>query len=255
MNYQGKFLGLHIFHHSNGQDANEFNPDGTINLYNGNFSEFVIGELILGSVKEFYSQNSKQYSDTGKKQKSKTLEVPTHYHTPFTEPNRMEYYKAGFEYHDKSITDSAFLAHNLYGRFRLNLQGGYSLTPSSTDIILGKDSVYYAVTPVQSKESWRFVLNISYILDPVYNSGDEFTQTPVNILNLSKRANFNLTAYCRSILASPNAALFLQVGYYGSDPYNIYFQQSFWQIRAGLALAFFKYPTSGDLQKTVYNME
>ena len=32
-----RFYGIKLFHHSNGQDGNEFNPNGTINFYNGNF--------------------------------------------------------------------------------------------------------------------------------------------------------------------------------------------------------------------------
>jgi hypothetical protein len=250
----GWFAGIHIFHHSNGQDGNEFTPDGKINFYNGNFSELIVGELLIGHISEYYSKKTVPTSrgntkldSTGKvRPRSRTIQ------TGLKNPNRIFYWRLGFEWHErKHMTNESFRKYNLYGRNRINFQLGYSKIPTYVDIILNSSgTAYYAVTPSQSKESWRLIFNANYIADFTYNTGNENFQKKVGVLNFAKRLNIYGTAY-RRIPGAPYAAIFFEAGYYGSDPYNIYFQQSFWQARAGLALAFFKYPKSGDLQQSV----
>ncbi len=55
-----------------------------------------------------------------------------------------------------------------------------------------------------------------------------------------KRLNVEANYYKR-IPTSPNAAGFVAVGFYGSDPYNIYYENSYFYFRVGLALGFFVY--------------
>jgi len=246
-----KYIGFKFFHNSNGQDGSEFggpyatNP-GQINLYNGNFEEFGVFELSFGHIHEYISSYLPN-RETNVKRKLKVAEQRVRPDIS----NRLVYWHIGYEYHPDFFTDPEFLMYHLYGRDRINFQAGYSIMPSYRDVILGADEKkYYAVTPNQAKESWRFVLNFSYIADIQYNEGDMSTQKSIPFINFSRRMNTNITAY-RRMPGTQNAGLFLQAGYYGSDYYNIYFQQSLWQIRAGIALAFFRFPDTHDFSNNL----
>ena len=48
-----RYLGLFIFHYSNGQDGNEFAVNDSVNAYNGNYGEQVIFEFIYGQQRVF----------------------------------------------------------------------------------------------------------------------------------------------------------------------------------------------------------
>ena len=48
-----KYLGVYIFHHSNGQDGNEIAPNDSVNIYNGNYGEQVVFEFIYGQQRKF----------------------------------------------------------------------------------------------------------------------------------------------------------------------------------------------------------
>ena len=248
----GKYIGVKFFHSSNGQDGSEFggpyaaNP-GQINLYNGNFEEFGVFELSYGHIHEYISNYMPNRQATVKHK----LKVAEQRVQPDIS-NRLLYWHIGYEYHPDFFTDPEFLKYHLYGRNRINFQAGYSIMPSYRDIILNADAnKYYAVTPNQAKESWRFVVNISYIADIQYNEGDMTRQNAVSFFNISKRMNLNITAY-RRIPGTQNAGIFLQTGYYGSDIYNIYFEQSLWQVRAGIALAFFRFPDTNDFSHNLF---
>lgn len=239
----GWYFGVRAFHHSNGQDGNEFNADGTINVYNGNFGEQLVGELIAGYVRE-YNNRDTSIPHTNTKQR-----LPNR--TQFGKsgaPNRMFYVRAGVEWHEPSaVTNQEFRKYTLYGQNRLNIQGGYAFYAITRDIIFsGKDSCYHAVTPAQTKERVRLVGNINYILDEFYATGNRAESNRLPMLH-ARRLNIYATAYYR-IPGAPHAAAFLQLGYWGSDNYNMYFQQSLVHLRFGLALAFFRYPKSGDLR-------
>jgi hypothetical protein len=60
----------------------------------------------------------------------------------------------------------------------------------------------------------------------------------VKFLDAGKRLNVWVTAYW-IMPQTRSSALFAQAGYYGSDNYNIYFAQSLWQFRFGLAFGVF----------------
>ena len=247
---KGKYFGIYLFHHSNGQDGTEFvDSTGKLNVYNGNFAEALVGEFIFGGVKEYYSSPAmKRGSTTTKIAKSKTQKLESS-----VNPDRLLYWKISFEWHEASyVTEQVFRNYHLYGKNRVNFQLGLSTIPTYIDLLYSSEKqAYVAVTPKQSKEAWRYILNMNYILDVPYNAGDLNRVTPVKPLDITKRLNLYATVY-RRIPGAPNAGVFFQLGYYGSDNYNIYFQQSLWQCRFGLALAFFRYPKSGDNQEAVY---
>ncbi|NQU55337.1 MAG: hypothetical protein HQ522_22705 [Bacteroidetes bacterium] len=233
------YWGISGYHHSNGQDGNEFNENGTVNIYNGNFGEQLVFDFIYGGL---YTSNPVRYKIGRKGIKVKKRK-----------PNKMIYYsekvvhdiywKVIYEYHSKSLTNKSFKDHSLYGRNRLNLQIGYIKAPIYITKVFSNTNSgeWHEITQQETKELFRFILNTNYILDNKYSNGDLNSTEQVTIINLQKRLNIYLTGYLR-IRGTPYSALFLQAGYWGTDNYNIYFQQSLWQIRAGLALSFFKYP-------------
>lgn len=75
--------------------------------------------------------------------------------------------------------------------------------------------------------------------------GSTLNLEKVKAFDMSKRLNLWLTTYY-VIGFSKHAALFSQVGYFGSDNYNIYFNQSIWNIRLGLTFGFFEQPEAPD---------
>lgn len=261
---EGYYGGIHVFHHSNGQDGPEFLDlntirrlrlnnvqTGELNTYNGNFSETIVFDFIVGGVYEFYrkrndpkSSAAKEKSETAKLPQARTTTVAPH------QPNHMFYWRASYEWHEKKhLTNRSFIIdgkESVYGRDRFNLHVGYSFIPTYRDLILNdlKDA-YVAVTPFASKEFIRITLSTNYLTNTDYHVGDLSQRTKVPFWDIGKRLNASLTGYWR-LTGAPNAALFLQASRIGSDNYNIYFQQSYWQFRGGIAMAFFKYPMKED---------
>jgi hypothetical protein len=54
---------------------------------------------------------------------------------------------------------------------------------------------------------------------------------------LHKRINADIGIYWR--VSGGNTSLFAATGYYGNDPYNIYYSKSYGFFRLGVALGFF----------------
>ena len=59
--------------------------------------------------------------------------------------------------------------------------------------------------------------------------------------DLEHRLNVDFSFYYR-IPSSPNTSGFISLGYTGSDTYNIYYEQNYFYVRAGIALGFFVAP-------------
>jgi hypothetical protein len=198
------YLGISIFHHSNGQDGKEFNHDGSFNLYDGNFSTNYIEPSF-----HFRRRKYLMKSVSAKQQ----------------DPNRnyKDFYgSAGLELHF-STADSL---QSSYGNQRINLQLGYISVINYWDEYHGHrlSNYYYG-------ENYRFVFNATFIAG----------KRDRGLSGLDKRINADINYY-RHIKGSPNASLFASTGYYGSDPYNIYYANSYFFIRAGIALGFFIAP-------------
>jgi len=75
------------------------------------------------------------------------------------------------------------------------------------------------------KEKFRFYPSLSYILAGLKDVG---------AFDVSRRLNMELSSYY-SFKSWKRAALFLTLGYYGEDPYNIYFNQNYGFVRFGIA--------------------
>lgn len=208
------YLGVSVFHHSNGQDGREINPDGQYNTYNGNFStNFVEGA--------YHFNLRKRLRDV----------------SPFDCPNReypvgyRDYFgKIGYEQHFSS--NEALPGR--YGRKRVNVSFGwlkvdnYRFSVGSKKIAgLRKDKMQ--VGQCYRKERNRFQFNLTANIDAL-DSGHGALHQRINV-------DFG---YFKRILGG-NTAAFVMAGYYGNDPYNVYFENSYPFLRAGLALGFFTF--------------
>ncbi|MBI2258357.1 MAG: hypothetical protein HYU67_05605 [Flavobacteriia bacterium] len=133
------------------------------------------------------------------------------------------YFKTGFEWHPSYLSNIKLSQSNLYAGNRWLNDFQYSISKKY------KDNFF---------EKHRFTLNFEYITDLTYYSGNLKIKNKIDLFNLSKRMNIQLT-YIYTLLKTKALAIFMQTAYYGSDSYNIYFQQSFYVARIGLALGQF----------------
>ena len=226
-----KYFGLSVFHHSNGQDNYEFEKDSSVNTYNGNFSEILALEFFTGGMRAF----DKPIAPSMRNVKSKGFR-----HIQFESKSSLLYWKLSYELHPRGFTNEKFYKYNLYGRNRLNIQLGYLINPKIRHLTYSKQRNKWI--PMEktymSREVRRIVLNCSYILDGVYNTGTTTALKPIGFFDISKRFNTDITWYER-IGTTNDFAIFMRVGYYGSDPYNIYFQESLFIARVGIAFGVF----------------
>lgn len=190
------YFSISLFHHSNGQDGEEFLPDGRVNLYNGNFSTNFIEPA-------YHFRNRKIFND---------LE-----HDDF-------YGKISIEKH--FITAEKLVSS--YGDYRLNIGLGFLRVRRKTGLLLNNDRI---VKKDYSREKDRLIFNSTFILGN-RNRG---------LGKIGKRINFDFN-YNKKIPGSPNTAIFIGLGYYGSDPYNIYYEQNYFFVKAGLSFGFFLKP-------------
>ena len=234
------YIGLTAYHHSNGQDGPEL-INNELNEYNGNFGEQVVFRFFLGG--NFIANNSSMgnfYDINHRKENFKRL-----YKGRRSALNKEDifYWRTGFEFHpwEQFGTNVVFKEHYLYGRHRIQLQGGYSLTPFFRDVYFnGTEWVPIDERkPERRTEVFRVIANVEYITDLKYNQGrNVLSLQRVGLFDFRKRFNADITAYY-IFPGTTSASAFLRLGYVGSDNYNIYFQNSYFEARLGLAFAFF----------------
>ncbi|HVD99101.1 MAG TPA: hypothetical protein VNB90_12915 [Cytophagaceae bacterium] len=233
------YFGITGFHYSNGQDGYEFivgnnGKDSVINTYNGNFSETAVMEFMTGGMRIF-NKGLKPSQIKDKATSPRRLQ--------YDSKNSLVYWKLGYEYHPKIFSSDKFQRYNLYGRHRMNLQLGYLINPSSRHVVYSKRRQKWL--PIEkdfhNREVRRFVINVNYILDGQYNIAPLVSeQQSAPFLDVAKRMNIDFTWYERIGTVS-DYAVFMRVGYYGSDPYNIYFRESIFVARVGIAFGNFAY--------------
>lgn len=207
-----------INHHSNGQDGEVFNSadrlwgnKGFVNTYNGDFSD----DLLL-SFNALVFRNS-------------------------VSQNHLLFLKFGYST-TTGITPQ-LAQYELYGTDRLNLMSSWAWRPHYRTYINGHPKFTETSYHV---ERVRIEFYTSYIVNPM-NVG--------SIYNLQKakftdRINFHVTGHYR-IPGFVAAGLFLEIGYYGQDTYNIYLQQSAWFAKFGLSFGLFKY--DNELENIIKN--
>lgn len=200
-----KYAEVNFTHHSNGQDGDAILLNGTINTLTGNFStNYLTAAYRFGN---FTNKNNKGA-------------FASHNH------------KVGLQLHKWFNYEPAL---NLgYGFTRLNYDFSYrtyqnyirdkgNWKKASNTKSLAGNSV--------EKERWRFNYQLSYAVNRI---------NAYNFTAAKKRLNTELSANY-SLPFMQNVFLMATVGYYGEDPYNIYFQDKYAFARFGLSSTFSRY--------------
>ncbi|MFC5283044.1 hypothetical protein [Pedobacter alpinus] len=189
-----KYAEIGFTHHSNGQDANAINTDGTINTYNGNFStNYLTASYNFGNFTNHAA--GKNYSSYN--------------------------HKVGLEWHKWFAYEKA-------------LEDNYGFTRLNYNFSLRKYTFYKPKSKEKTqleKEYLRLNADVSYAVNSISNSP---------IKGIKKRLNAELTANY-SLPFMQNVFLMATAGYYGEDPYNIYFSDHYGFLRFGISTGFLKY--------------
>lgn len=171
-----KYATLKFTHHSNGQDGEALNENGTINTHDGNFST---NYLTIGynSGRKTRALNAVSYS-------------LNHY--------------GGFEWHK-------------WFHYEKALRNDYGFTRVIYDFSLRRY--------VRQKENWRAEVGLNYAINAMQNY-DAFSIKK----RLNAEASFNY-----SFPFMNNVFLMAAMGYYGEDPYNIYYRNKYSYFRLGVS--------------------
>ena len=222
------YAGLAFSHHSNGQDGNALNADGSYNTHTGTFSTNYL------ELSYHLAKSPDRY----------TTEKKPHYEI---------YSKIGYEYHPFGL-ESEMIGR--YGRHRANLKLGLISNKVYEDVILYKNKgnqklrarmqgkKKYKISEPYIREYWRIVLNASFIAD----NSTIGTALSKKMNPFDRRINADISWSFR-LPGSSHVGLMATTGYYGSDPYNAYFENSFWFWRFGFSFGNFIKPGYKDLYR------
>lgn len=267
---EAKWLSMAAYHHSDGQYNDEFfaedflsNPDfatspyksGDINVFDGNFSEMVVFEFGYGysssnnfSQKESWSflgfkipwAESNRYAKNQMRLDSNKLDEARPIFNWSNQQKRVKFAELAIELHPRFSTNEEYLKRKVYGTTRLNYSWNSSniILQKKAQKVLVNGKTKYESTDGKEIENSRLNFSFSYILDGRYNKINSGITTKINWFDFSKRANIVATKYFR-MPGTTNSAFFIQSGYYGSDPYNVYFGQSAFILRGGLSFLYF----------------
>lgn len=201
-----RYATLSFTHHSNGQDADAILSDGSINTSTGNFNT---NYLSVG-------YRFGHYSD-------RTLSADRYF---------SYHHNVGLEWHK-------------WFNYEPALAGDYGFTRIAYDFSFRMYQVYESrkagwKRPTANrkignrnleKETWRFDLQSSYAVNR-YDHQHFFA--------IKRRLNTEL-AINYSLPFMQNVFLMACIGYYGEDPYNIYFKDRYAFARFGLSSTFTRY--------------
>ncbi len=247
-----QYFGLMAFHHSDGQDGHEFIDSlnilpgyaiGETNKYNGNFGENAVFEFMYGGI--WYS-NDAVINKSLKKEVHK--DNKTHLNKVSNRSYRQLYWKVGFEWHPRgALTNKEFDSVDVYSRHRVNYEFGfianrYFQTQLWHSILHRWEDEGDEVP----KELFRVLLNGNILLGKLM-SGPLHDLKPAP---LPRRLNLWATFHIR-IPGTRMASGFAQVGYWGSDNYNMYFDQQIIEIRWGLSWGFYRYGFNSGKKPTL----
>lgn len=199
---QYKYAQISFTHHSNGQDESALLSDGTINTKTGNFNT---NDLTLA-----YNFGNFTNSLNGR-------------------ANSI-HHKVGLEWHKWFNYEPVLIGD--YGFTRLNYDFSFRIYQNYSNKKGGwKKSIADDHTQTLEKEKWRFNAQLSYAVNQ-YTNQDLFA--PKRRLNVEASANYSLPFM-------QNVFIMASVGYYGEDPYNIYFKDRYAFMRFGLSTTFTRY--------------
>jgi len=200
-----KYVELTFTHHSNGQDGNALNPDGTMNTYNGNFNTNYITALYRFG--HFQNQNPKHNA-----------------YTSFNHRAGVENHN-GFNYEPALKNDYGF-TRILYS-FSFRRYNLYQVNGRSWEKLKHRNNNDQKAL---EKEVIRVNADVSYAVNRMaeYKFG-----------SAKKRLNTEVS-FNYSMPFMQNAFLMASVGYYGEDPYNIYYKNQYSYIRLGVSSGFIR---------------
>jgi len=193
-----RYFAFGFFHHSNGQDGVAINPNGSVNLDDGNFSDNYIN-------------------------------FDFHFGKQFTQPNSSarNFAKIGLELHGGivGIGDEP-LFRNMIGNYRINFRLGR--TSYSRDLLNFFRNTENDSVKLKDAERFRLLLEGTVILDKMKAAVTNKAATWNQYFNLELKFYYNIPQ-------TENIELFFSTGYMGHDHYNVYFWQPFPFVRLGLA--------------------
>ena len=205
---QYRYAELSFTHHSNGQDGEAINPDGSINTYNGNFStNYLSSSYRFGSFSN-PSKKDRYYSNN---------------HRIGLQWNKWFGYEKALE--------------NNYGFTRLLYNFSfrkYAIYSSENSKRWKRSSVIKPIGKQLEKEYLRINTEFSYAINKIQG---------YNFLAPKKRLNAELSIHY-SLPFMHNVFMMAAAGYYGEDPYNIYFNDKYSYVRFGISTGFIRYKIS-----------
>jgi hypothetical protein len=221
-----QYFSLKTWHHSNGQDGVDFDTKGWFNTRTGDFADILGNELTYTLLKK----NVKNFEN------KKDINVEKiNLITPKTAQSELFWGKIGFEHHWKKWITGRLSRYQLYGLNRLNLNFGWRQSNTFQEYYYANEtSKSQILTRFTEIEKFKATLKFAYIMDKTINFGPFEKWQPITMGNLSKRLNAVASFYYHPKKIQ-YVGFFVQAGYYGSDPYNAYFQQSLWFYKIGFS--------------------
>jgi len=186
-----RYASLRFTHHSNGQDGEALNPDGSINTRNGNFStNYLTASYHFGTEKA-------ASGDRGVHSENMNVRPASW--------NRFNH-QIGFEWH-KWFSYEAALEDD-YGFSRLIYN--FSMQHHHGN-----------------NENWRLYAGMNYAVNQMSAYG---------LGAVRKRLNTELSFHYAFPFMN-KAFIMASAGYYGEDPYNIYYRNKYSYLRLGVSTA------------------
>ena len=200
-----KYAEISFTHHSNGQDGEAVNVDGTINTYNGNFStNYLITSYRFG---HFSAKN--QDKDYG----SSNHRIGLQWNKWFSYEKALEN-NYGFT---RLLYNFSWRRYAFYFSDKKNgWKRKVNEQPKGQKL---------------EKEYLRFNTEISYAVNKIQN---------YSLIAPKKRLTAELSIHY-SLPFMNNVFFMAAAGYYGEDPYNIYFNDKYVYTRFGISTGFIKH--------------
>jgi hypothetical protein len=221
-----QYFSLKTWHHSNGQDGVDFDTQGWFNTRNGDFADILGNELTYTLLKK----NVKNFNN------EKELKVEKiNFLAQKTAKSELFWSKIGFEHHWRKWITGRLSRYQLYGLNRLNINFGWRQSNTFQEYYYSNETPKPQIlTRFTEVEKFKATLKFAYIMDKTINFGPFEKWQPITMGDFSKRLNAVASFYYHPKKIQ-YVGLFAQAGYYGSDPYNSYFQQSLWFYKIGFS--------------------
>lgn len=231
-------LSVKGYHHSNGQDGIAVNPidrpwgkKGYYNTYNGDFSDDFVVELNGLSFWTNDKGKARCFAKLGGSTSTGVSKYMSDYKLYGTQ-------RANFSFAYKRVNNFAFTISDeqkLSARNRIR----YLFNQKSKQI--KEHVVVDTISKGNIIERFRVEFFASFVLNKM-NTGPIDNLSPATFAD---RINCHLTLHWR-IPGYSEAGLFAEAGYYGHDPYNVFFQRSALFYKMGVSFGNFLYTKKTD---------